>query len=179
MIRSYPNIISIFLGSLRYTSRILLVLTCRMNFHFYPADTQQCNVTMKSFAFSTRQISLQWRDGIGALLAKSIDVHNFDVALQTNPDYLQLTKSNNYSALSFGIHLRRKLSYHIIQTYVPSTLFTIVSWLSFLVPPDSTPGRMAICVTTLLTVTSMFGSVKSNTPNVSYIKAIDVWMFLW
>src|SRR5665811_2225752 len=125
---------------------------------------------MKSFAFSTKHIELSWKDGIGALLAKSIDVHNFDVALETHPDYLQQTKSNNYSALSFGVRLRRKLSYHIIQTYVPSTMFTIVSWLSFLVPPDSTPGRMAICVTTLLTVTAMFGSVKQNTPNVSYIK---------
>ncbi|XP_021948841.1 glutamate-gated chloride channel alpha isoform X2 [Folsomia candida] len=165
-------------GSLRYTSRILLVLTCRMSFYYYPADTQECNVTMKSFAFSTKQIDLRWRDGIGALLAKSIEVHNFDVALETYPDYLQTTKSNNFSALVFGIKLRRKLSYHIIQTYIPSTMFTVVSWLSFLVPPDSTPGRMAICVTTLLTVTAMFGATKQNTPNVAYCKALDVWMLM-
>jgi len=149
-----------------------------MDFHYYPADTQNCNVTMKSFAFSTRQINLRWRDGIGALLAKSIDVHNFDIALETYPDFLQTTKSNNFTALTFGLKLRRKLSYHVIQTYIPSTMFTIVSWLSHLVPPESTPGRMAICVTTLLTVTAMFGAVKQNTPNVSYIKALDLWMIL-
>ncbi|ODM99977.1 Glycine receptor subunit beta-type 4 [Orchesella cincta] len=82
----------------------------------------------------------------------------------------------SYSGIRFTILLRRKLSYHLIQTYLPSTLFIIVSWLSFLVPPESVPGRMALCMTTLLTLTAMFSAVRQNTPNVSYVKALDIWM---
>ena len=32
-------------------------------------------------------------------------------------------------------------------------------------------------MTTLLTLTAMFGSVRSNVPRVSYVTLLDVWMF--
>ena len=60
-----------------------------------------------------------------------------------------------------AINLRRYLVYHVIQTYVPSVIYVTVAWLSFLVPSDIVPGRMVLCVTTLLTLTSMFNSVRS------------------
>merc|ERR1711997_773188 len=33
-------------------------------------------------------------------------------------------------------------------------------------------------MTTLLTLTAMFGSVRSNVPRVSYVSLLDVWMFM-
>lgn len=33
-------------------------------------------------------------------------------------------------------------------------------------------------MTTLLTLTAMFGSVRSSVPRVSYISLLDVWMFM-
>ncbi len=65
-----------------------------------------------------------------------------------------------YSGIRFTVVLRRYLSFHMIQTYLPSTLFVIVSWLSFLVSPESIPGRMTLCMTTLLTLTAMFAAVR-------------------
>ena len=50
--------------------------------------------------------------------------------------------------------------YHLTQTYFPSIVFVIVAWVSFFVPSDVVPGRMVLCVTTLLTLTSMFNSVR-------------------
>ena len=35
-----------------------------------------------------------------------------------------------------------------------------MAWLSFHVPSDVVPGRMVLCVTTLLTLTAMFNSVR-------------------
>ena len=32
--------------------------------------------------------------------------------------------------------------------------------------------------TTLLTLTAMFGAVRSNVPRVSYVSLLDVWMFV-
>jgi hypothetical protein len=68
--------------------------------------------------------------------------------------------AGSYPAISLTVLLYRRISYHLLQTYVPSMLFVIVSWLSFLVPPESVPGRMAICMTTLLTLTAMFAAVR-------------------
>jgi hypothetical protein len=65
-----------------------------------------------------------------------------------------------YPGLGIRIELKRHLSYHIIQTYFPSIIFIIAAWVSFVVPSDIVPGRMALCITTLLVLTSMFNSVR-------------------
>ena len=39
-------------------------------------------------------------------------------------------------------------------------------------------GRVTMTMTTLLTLTAMFGSVRSNVPRVSYISLLDIWMFM-
>ncbi|XP_047484172.1 glycine receptor subunit alphaZ1-like [Penaeus chinensis] len=51
-----------------------------------------------------------------------------------------------------------------------------MSWFSFAVPPLVVPGRVVLCVTTILTLTSMFSTARTSTPQVSYIKALDVFM---
>ena len=65
-----------------------------------------------------------------------------------------------YPGLGVKIELKRHLGFHLTQSYMPSTMFVIVGWISFMVPSDAIPGRMVVCVTTLLTLTSMFDSVR-------------------
>ena len=55
-------------------------------------------------------------------------------------------------------------------------LFVIVAWLSLFLPPEAIPGRVTMAMTTLLTLAAMFGSVRQNTPRVSYVSALDIWM---
>jgi hypothetical protein len=43
-------------------------------------------------------------------------------------------------------------------------LFVVVSWISFVVPPDVIPGRMALLVTLFLVLVNIFNTVTSNTP---------------
>ena len=48
----------------------------------------------------------------------------------------------NYSLAGFEMILRRHVSHYIINYYLPSGLFVVVSWISFLVPADIIPGRV-------------------------------------
>ena len=43
-------------------------------------------------------------------------------------------------------------------------LFVVVSWISFVVPPDVIPGRMALLVTLFLVLVNIFNTVTTNTP---------------
>ena len=56
--------------------------------------------------------------------------------------------------------LRRKLAYHLIQTYMVSSVFLTISWLALFLPPASIAERLAIAMTILLTLTSMFASER-------------------
>jgi hypothetical protein len=42
-----------------------------------------------------------------------------------------------YPGVIMTIMLRRKISYHLLQTYLPSGLFVIVAWLSLFLPPGA------------------------------------------
>ena len=54
-------------------------------------------------------------------------------------NYVALT--GNYSVAGFEMTLKRKVSHYIITCYLPSGMFVMVSWISFLIPPDVVPGR--------------------------------------
>ena len=45
-----------------------------------------------------------------------------------------------------------------------SGLFVVVSWISFVVPPDVIPGRMALLITLFLVLVNIFNTVTTNTP---------------
>ena len=46
------------------------------------------------------------------------------------------------------------------------------------IPPDSVAGRVAIGMTTIMTMTTMFGGVRESVPKVSYITLLDIWMVM-
>jgi len=52
----------------------------------------------------------------------------------------------------------------------------VISWVSFWMDVEAVPGRVTLGITTLLTVSSKASGVQSNLPQVSYVKALDVWM---
>ena len=56
---------------------------------------------------------------------------------------------------------------------MPSALFVCVSWISFVVPIDAMPGRMALLVTLLLVLINMFNSSVEKEPLTHEITALS------
>jgi len=166
-------------GFISYYSRVSAKVKCDMDFYYYPADTQICEVLLKSYSYFDSDLNLMWvRQGV--YLQNPTDA-NFDLAvgniasLKIVQDFDNF-KNESHDALKFTISARRKLSYHLVQTYIPSVFFVVITWLCFMIPPRMVEARIAMAMTTLLTMTAMFASVRESTPIVSYVKAIDVWM---
>ena len=78
----------------------------------------------------------------------------------TDTSFLLANTLGVYPGVVMTLLLRRKISYHLLQTYLPSGLFVIVAWLSLFLPPESIPGRVTMAMTTLLTLAAMFGAVR-------------------
>ena len=79
-----------------------------------------------------------------------------------------------YSRVGFRIKLRRHYLTCVIKYYMPSTIFVLVSWISFLIPPDVIPGRMGLLITLLLVLINLFNSIKD--PPATSPSALDVWI---
>ena len=69
----------------------------------------------------------------------------------------------NFSTVGFVVTLQRRSDAYLLQTYVPSSLFVIISWIGFLMKPGS-GERGGMIVTILLVVVSMFLSVVEKVP---------------
>ena len=59
-----------------------------------------------------------------------------------------------YSCLKAEFHLQRSLGYHMVQSYLPTVLIVVISWVSFWLDVDAIPARVTLGVTTLLTISS-------------------------
>ena len=73
--------------------------------------------------------------------------------------------------------MKRRIGYYLIATYIPSMLIVVISWISFWIDPETAPARVALGITTVLTMITLISSSRASLPKVSYVKAID-WYLL-
>ncbi|RCN40210.1 hypothetical protein ANCCAN_13857 [Ancylostoma caninum] len=84
--------------------------------------------------------------------------------------------SGEYSRLVSYFLFKRNIGFYIIQIYLPSVLIVVISWVSFWLSRDATPARVALGVTTVLTMTTLMTTTNSAMPKVSYVKSIDIFL---
>ncbi|XP_076059351.1 glutamate-gated chloride channel-like isoform X2 [Oratosquilla oratoria] len=101
------------------------------------------------------------------------------VLLPSNRKHLVIPIPNpqtgEYSCLLVDLIFKREFSYYLIQYYIPCCMLVIVSWVSFWLDQNAVPARVALGVTTLLTMSTQISGINQSLPPVSYTKAIDVW----
>lgn len=90
----------------------------------------------------------------------------FEVNLSTLPPDTGLPFwGTDYSSAGFKVHLTRFITPIIIKVYIPSSILVVSSWVSFLIPPELVPGRMALLVTVLLMMLNL--SINSSSPSMN------------
>ncbi|KAK3882000.1 hypothetical protein Pcinc_013604 [Petrolisthes cinctipes] len=145
----------------------------------------------KTFLFSLmydkygdKELEMEWLQPLGVSADPGVarQLPGYDFTLQYNNISTKLWCSNcTFEPASMGearLVLARQYTLHLLTIYVPSSLFVAVSWASFFWPPDVIPGRTVLIITSLLTVVSMYAAIGQKSPETSYLKAVDVWMFM-
>uniref|UniRef100_A0A915IAC4 Neurotransmitter-gated ion-channel transmembrane domain-containing protein n=1 Tax=Romanomermis culicivorax TaxID=13658 RepID=A0A915IAC4_ROMCU len=72
--------------------------------------------------------------------------------------------------------MSRQYGFYILQVYVPSYLVVLISWISLFLGAKAMPPRTILGVNSLLALSFQFGSVITNLPKTSDVKAIDVFV---
>ncbi|XP_068242654.1 glycine receptor subunit alphaZ1-like isoform X2 [Palaemon carinicauda] len=163
-------------GLMRYSTSVITKIACPMDFTAYPFDKQICFMRLEGYQYRTFEVEYSWHE-TGIQISNSLRTDHFVANFQIDGNERVQHENSTFPSVQVRISLYRKMSYHVMNTYIPSGLFVIVSWLTFFIPVDVVPGRMVLTITTLLTMVSMFSTVRSESPKVSYAKAIDMWMF--
>uniref|UniRef100_A0A673HT50 Gamma-aminobutyric acid receptor subunit beta-2-like n=1 Tax=Sinocyclocheilus rhinocerous TaxID=307959 RepID=A0A673HT50_9TELE len=147
MIRLHPD------GTVLYGLRITTTAACMMDLRRYPLDEQNCTLEIESCEFK-----LYWK-GIHLIYLANCYFH-----------------PGSYPRLSLSFKLKRNIGYFILQTYMPSILITILSWVSFWINYDASAARVALGITTVLTMTTINTHLRETLPKIPYVKAIDMYL---
>jgi len=162
-----------------YSTATHITFICPMHFDKFPLDTQSCKFQIGSYSYDDSQMTFT------TISAKYDGKKQNSIALDYAIEIRQLSSKDsillfdglgNFSLAGFELVLNRYVSTYIITYYLPSGLFVIVSWISFLIPMDVIPGRMALLVTLFLVLVNIFNNVTTNTPKAEGLTAIEAWM---
>ncbi|PNF41132.1 hypothetical protein B7P43_G04520, partial [Cryptotermes secundus] len=156
--------------------RLKLTFSCMMDLSKFPLDSQVCTMEVASFSKTIEELSLEWKTMNPVIMGKGLRMPQFEIVKIAASDCQESFHIGNYSCLVAEFHLSRSVGFHLIQSYLPTILIVVISWVSFWMDVDSVPGRTTLGVTTLLAVSSQSSGIQSGLPQVSYVKAIDVWM---
>lgn len=159
------------------TSWVQLTINCMMDFSWYPFDKHNCYV-LESFMSNHHNDTVlfgipRYRKELQRQLQYHVDMR----PLSKDFDGLQLYNAK-LAVTGWRINLKRKIFVHLQETFFPTGLFVAVSWVSFLIPPDSIPGRMALLITLLLMLVNIFLRIKTNSPHADAIHALGLWVIM-
>ncbi|KAH7696812.1 Neurotransmitter-gated ion-channel ligand binding domain containing protein [Aphelenchoides avenae] len=139
-------------------------------------DVQRCTMTFESYSFNVGKVRLDWYE-TGVILDIQGKLPDFELARYTWEKSQFYYPAGQWDQLKATFYFRRAYGYYILQLYLPSISAVFISWIAFWLDSKCLPGRITLGVSSLMALTFQYGNVARNLPKVSYVKALDVWIF--
>ncbi|KAI4882011.1 hypothetical protein NFI96_024001, partial [Prochilodus magdalenae] len=174
MLRVYPD------GHVLYSLRVTVTAACNMDFSRFPLDSQTCSLELESYAYTDEDLMLYWKSGDESLSTDDrISLSQFLIQKFHTTSRLAFYSSTGwYNRLYINFTLRRHIFFFLLQTYFPATLMVMLSWVSFWIDRRAVPARVSLGITTVLTMSTIITGVNASMPRVSYIKAVDIYLWV-
>ncbi|XP_017293199.1 gamma-aminobutyric acid receptor subunit rho-2-like isoform X1 [Kryptolebias marmoratus] len=174
MLRVFPD------GHVLYSLRVTVTAACNMDFSRFPLDSQTCTLELESYAYTDEDLMLYWKSGDESLSTDDrISLSQFLIQKFHTTSRLAFYSSTGwYNRLYINFTLRRHIFFFLLQTYFPATLMVMLSWVSFWIDRRAVPARVSLGITTVLTMSTIITGVNASMPRVSYIKAVDIYLWV-
>uniref|UniRef100_A0A8C1Y6D7 Gamma-aminobutyric acid (GABA) A receptor, rho 2a n=1 Tax=Cyprinus carpio TaxID=7962 RepID=A0A8C1Y6D7_CYPCA len=160
--------------------RVTVTAACNMDFSRFPLDSQTCTLELESYAYTDEDLMLYWKSGDESLsIDEKISLSQFLIQKFHTTSRLAFYSSTGwYNRLYINFTLRRHIFFFLLQTYFPATLMVMLSWVSFWIDRRAVPARVSLGITTVLTMSTIITGVNASMPRVSYIKAVDIYLWV-
>ena len=121
---------------------------CYFDFEKYPMDHGKCNFRFGGLWSGIRFVLHE--DDNSSVIYTAAD-HKITLC------YIEEESTHGDGIIiGFDIELERSLKPFVVRYYVPCITIVMVSQISFMIPMDAIPGRVALIVTQFLTLVSIF-----------------------
>uniref|UniRef100_A0A8B9U0G9 Gamma-aminobutyric acid type A receptor subunit alpha5 n=1 Tax=Anas zonorhyncha TaxID=75864 RepID=A0A8B9U0G9_9AVES len=163
-------------GTLLYTMRLTISAECPMQLEDFPMDAHACPLKFGSYAYPNSEVIYVWTNSTTTSVVVAEDgsrLNQYHLMGQTVGTENISTSTGEYTIMTAHFHLKRKIGYFVIQTYLPCIMTVILSQVSFWLNRESVPARTVFGVTTVLTMTTLSISARNSLPKVAYATAMD------
>ncbi|CEF68503.1 Gamma-aminobutyric acid A receptor/Glycine receptor alpha family and Neurotransmitter-gated ion-channel transmembrane domain and Neurotransmitter-gated ion-channel family and Neurotransmitter-gated ion-channel ligand-binding domain-containing protein [Strongyloides ratti] len=165
-------------GTVWLNYRVRVEGPCDMDLSDFPMDHQKCYFVFESYSYNTATVKVDWLNNPITLPdSSSISANDFEITNYTTIRHVEYYKAGEWYRLTAEVTFKRKYGFYILQMYLPTYISVFISWIAFLIDLKALPARIVLGVNSLMALTFQFGNIISSLPPVSYIKAIDIWMF--
>ncbi|KAL3174199.1 hypothetical protein MRX96_041356 [Rhipicephalus microplus] len=115
--------------------------------------------------------------GYATLSSPDSEAVNFDLVRTPTDNQSDFSrKEGPFAMLLVSFQLKRHMGYFLIEVYAPCTLLVVLSWVSFWINREATADRIALGVTTILTMTFLALESRNDLPKVPYCTALDYYV---
>ncbi|KAL0994133.1 hypothetical protein UPYG_G00118130 [Umbra pygmaea] len=166
-------------GTLLYTMRLTIHAECPMHLEDFPMDAHACPLKFGSYAYTNNEVIYLWTKGDEDSVVVAEDgsrLNQYDLLGHVIGKESMSSSTGEYVVMTTYFHLKRKIGYFVIQTYLPCIMTVILSQVSFWLNRESVPARTVFGVTTVLTMTTLSISARNSLPKVAYATAMDWFM---
>ena len=81
------------------------------------------------------------------------------------------------TVIGVRIILCRKLSYHVVNIYIPTLILNMIAGLTLFIDVSHFEVNIMITLTSMLVTYTLYQSISSYLPQTSHMKMIDIWLF--
>eukprot|EP00112_Aurelia_sp_Birch-Aquarium-sp1_P021411 Seg5763.1 transcript_id=Seg5763.1/GoldUCD/mRNA.D3Y31 product="Glycine receptor subunit alphaZ1" protein_id=Seg5763.1/GoldUCD/D3Y31 len=168
-------------GDVYLSARLTIEFTCKMDFRYYPMDTQKCSMVVESYAYTGDEMTLSWVEHLNPInfVDDELEVTEYRIkkvqAVVARLIYLQ---NSSFTILKGIFHIERLFPHYLYHTYIPSMFLVSLSWSTFWIPSSAVPGRVTLITTNFLTSMFIFNNVGTSKPKVHYKTALEIFGLL-
>ena len=153
---------------LRMENWVSVVLDCQFHLAMYPFDNQECPIKLVKPVNFASEFVMQW--------SKSPHLHDLN-HMEYQIDDLHFNQTNTtLNEITVYVHLRRRITYHIFNTYLPSFCLMVIAVFTLFIDVSHFEATIMVALTSMLVIYTLHQSISSNLPQTSYMKMIDVWL---
>ncbi|KXJ12040.1 gamma-aminobutyric acid receptor subunit alpha-6 [Exaiptasia diaphana] len=164
-------------GQITYSRLAKITAECLMDLQSFPADEQKCSLNFGSYSYPTTEMILKWQEGDAITVALK-DLPQFQFTSIATRTINETYSIGNFSLITVYFTFQRRLGYFLIQMYAPDIFIVMLSWIVFWMDRRDIGNRMALGITTILTIMFLMGSINESMPKVSYPKALDWYLIV-
>ncbi|XP_073918727.1 gamma-aminobutyric acid receptor subunit epsilon isoform X2 [Castor canadensis] len=144
-------------GKVLYTIRMTIDAGCSLHMLKFPMDSHSCPLSFSSFSYTENEMIYKWENFKLEINEKnSWKLFQFDFTGVSNKTEIISTPAGDFVVMTFFFNVSRRFGFVAFQNYVPSSVTTMLSWVSFWIKKESAPARTSLALDFYIAICFVF-----------------------